>query len=322
MNALLLDEPQPRRRTILVLRPGALGDTLLALPALRALRQRFAARALHLVGHAGAGQLLAAAGEVDGHSDFDSPELTGLFAQDTAVPLLERLAPIEVAVAWLADPGGAVAAHLRARAAGPVLVAPSRPPAGSGQHASDYLLASLAPLGAVAPGWRPLRLPAPPRAAGETPVGVVCFDLLVHPGSGSPAKNWPPQAFAAVLELLRGARPLRAALLCGPADAEACAALATRLAPAPLILRPASVIELARLLAAARAYLGNDSGVSHLAAALGTPTVALFGPTDPRVWAPRAPLARVLPFDSSPAAVAEAVGRALAPEGQPRPSPA
>lgn len=55
---------------------------------------------------------------------------------------------------------------------------------------------------------------------------------------------------------------------------------------APL-LHAESLVELARSLAGARLYIGNDSGVSHLAAAVGCPTVVLFGPTDPRVWAPR-----------------------------------
>ena len=52
--------------------------------------------------------------------------------------------------------------------------------------------------------------------------------------------------------------------------------------------------ELACWLASARLYIGNDSGITHLAAAVGTPVLALFGPTDPAIWAPRGPHVRVL----------------------------
>ena len=48
-----------------------------------------------------------------------------------------------------------------------------------------------------------------------------------------------------------------------------------------------NLYELAKWLASARLYIGNDSGITHLAAAVGTPVVAIFGPTDPAVWAPR-----------------------------------
>jgi ADP-heptose:LPS heptosyltransferase len=59
---------------------------------------------------------------------------------------------------------------------------------------------------------------------------------------------------------------------------------------------------LARWLARARLYAGNDSGITHLAAAVGTPVLALFGPTNPEVWAPRGPNVRVVRWQTEPAA--------------------
>jgi ADP-heptose:LPS heptosyltransferase len=64
--------------------------------------------------------------------------------------------------------------------------------------------------------------------------------------------------------------------------------------PLPGAVRIADLYELACWLATARIYIGNDSGITHLAAAVGTPVVALFGPTDPRIWAPRGPHVRVI----------------------------
>src|SRR2546426_4702322 len=105
---------------------------------------------------------------------------------------------------------------------------------------------------------------------GRTPL------VVVHPGAGGVLKRWPAEGFAAVLERLRSERALVLAIHQGPADADAVAALRARL-PGPAIgLDEPSLPRLAGLLGGATAYLGNDSGVSHLAAALGTPAVVLF----------------------------------------------
>jgi ADP-heptose:LPS heptosyltransferase len=77
----------------------------------------------------------------------------------------------------------------------------------------------------------------------------------------------------------------------GPADAEAAAGLRARLGEAAILLREPELPRLAGVLAAARAYLGGDSGVSHLAAAVGAPSVVLFPPATRRRWAPWSPTA-------------------------------
>ena len=108
--------------------------------------------------------------------------------------------------------------------------------------------------------------------------------LLIHPGSGSREKCWPLDRF---VEVARAAGP-SAAFVLGPAeldrwDRRAVASLSeefTTLTAPPLEV-------LAGALGGARAYVGNDSGPTHLAAAIGTPTVALFGPTDPAQFRPR-----------------------------------
>jgi heptosyltransferase-2 len=106
--------------------------------------------------------------------------------------------------------------------------------------------------------------------------------LAVHPGSGSPAKNWPASRFA---EAVRALSPGRGWLLVsGPADADAAGALAGE--PGGVHARELPPRLLGALLSRAGLFLGNDSGVTHLAAAFGAPTLALFGPTDPAQWAP------------------------------------
>src|SRR5262249_20068677 len=106
--------------------------------------------------------------------------------------------------------------------------------------------------------------------------------VAVHPGSGSPAKNWPARRFADLAAALGGGRPWL--LVEGPADEEA--ATIVRRVPGAVVARGLAPRVLGAVLAAADLYGGNDSGVTHLAAAWGAPTLALFGPTDPDVWSP------------------------------------
>jgi ADP-heptose:LPS heptosyltransferase len=108
--------------------------------------------------------------------------------------------------------------------------------------------------------------------------------LALAPGSGAREKNWPVEAFAAVAEWWRnqGAEPL---VVLGPAEEE-------RRGFEVLLrsfkaVRNLSLGNLAAVISRSDIYLGNDSGISHLAAALGIPTAALFGPSNVKKWRPR-----------------------------------
>jgi ADP-heptose:LPS heptosyltransferase len=253
---------------VLVLRPGALGDTLLAVPALRALRRAYPR--LSLAAHRGAARLLEGAGEIDRGLAFDDPSLAWVFATTCAVS--------EEIVAWMSAPVRSARIH-----------AASRPP--DVQHCARYLLDTLAPLGIdLVFDDQPLHVSPIPSE-----------EVLIHPGSGSVAKNWPAERFADVIRGLR--TPVR--VIVGEADYAAATALEA------VRLEQPSLEELAARLAGCRAYLGNDSGVSHLAGLCGAPTFALFGPTDPRVWAPIGPNVHVLPFETSPEAVSALVSAAV-----------
>jgi ADP-heptose:LPS heptosyltransferase len=104
---------------------------------------------------------------------------------------------------------------------------------------------------------------------------------VIHPFSGSARKNWPLEKFRQLAHGLE--RNMHVHWCAGPDDP-----------PLPGAVRIDDLYELARWLARARLYIGNDSCITHLAAAAGTPVLALFGPTDPARWAPRGPNVRVL----------------------------
>jgi ADP-heptose:LPS heptosyltransferase len=108
---------------------------------------------------------------------------------------------------------------------------------------------------------------------------------LIHPGSGSLHKCAKPETILLVLEGLE-AEGLEPLLLQGPADDEAIERMLLHLPRLPIVLRGLPVRLLAGVLSQVELFLGHDSGVTHLAALLGTPTVVLFGPTDPARWAP------------------------------------
>jgi ADP-heptose:LPS heptosyltransferase len=274
-------------RRFLVFRPGALGDTILTVDALHALRTRFPDAAVELIGNPSAGAVLLAAGLVARATSFDGAEVMGLYTAPATVPA--RWAAAIGAVLWLVR-AEAIAHSLEQVGVARVLAA-DPPFPGSRMHAADHLTATLAPLG-VAPLCSVGSL-ALPEGVSQHSSGAVERSVIVHPGSGAAAKNWAADRYAT---LIRGLKEegWSVSLLSGPADAQSVTDVITKLGPhAPAVIAPADVMDLARSLSRATLFIGNDSGVSHLSARIGVPTVAIFGPTDPRQWAPRGPLVRV-----------------------------
>jgi hypothetical protein len=217
--------------------------------------------------------------EVTSVLPWEQAAVAGLFDEGRA-PLPEDLAGFDVAIAYTRS-------EVLVRRLGTglrVLAQDPAPPTGGACHASEWLSQPIARLG--------LRLSEDPPASNPTDIedrNVRTIRerlgdrfLAVHPGSGSPRKNWPAERFERLVTRLAEGRPWL--LVRGPADEGSGASLervAGAVAASHLPLR-----HLGALLARAGAYVGNDSGVSHLAAAWGAPTVALFGPTDPAVWSP------------------------------------
>lgn len=211
-------------------------------------------------------------------SGLDLLELPGAPVPE---PLVARIRSFDEIVSWY----GAARPEFRdalTRLGVPARFFPALPGVGCAVHAVDFYLDQVA----APPGQVPriLAEPAPGRYA------------VIHPFSGSPRKNWPLGLFQEAARLLTP--HIEVNWCTGPEE------------PLDGAHRFSRLADLASFLAGAAVYVGNDSGPSHLAAAVGTPAVALFGPTDPRIWAPRgrAPVV-TLPFDSTPSEVSEAALR-------------
>ncbi len=263
---------------ILVLRPGALGDAIVTLPVLQSLSATGAR--VTVVGHP-VFRLAVECGLAADFIPFDDARLLPLFAERGKCDLL---AGHRTAVAYTRYDDPLLAENLARNGADQVVPWPAHP--APKLHITDHLLEALRPA-EIEPAARQPSLR--PQGAWITSARSWLRERMlsgafvaIHPGSGGRAKRWPAERFAELARAL--ACPV--VWLLGPAEEDD--AEARRLGEqAGVIARNLPLATLAGLLAVCRAYVGNDSGVSHLAAAVGAPTIALFGPTDPAVWAPR-----------------------------------
>jgi ADP-heptose:LPS heptosyltransferase len=216
-------------------------------------------------------------GEAHDRLSWDDPEMAALLAGErTGGPIARAIGAAELVVAWTR--GEAVREALDSLHPRVLRWDPAPPP--EGPHASEWLARALLPLGLdVRPAPPPLAFTEEElREARRATVALPPGFLALHPGSGSPSKNWPFSRFVEAARRL--ARDAPWLLLLGPAEAEVTAP------PEAVVARGWPLRRLAAAVSAAGLFVGNDSGASHLAAAAGAPTLALFGPTDPLVWAP------------------------------------
>jgi heptosyltransferase-2 len=282
----------PRR--ILVIRYSALGDVVLATSLLAPLRARFPEARLEWVTSPSVAPLLEGLPELAAvhrlaRAGPDGPaalraRLRGRF--DLVIDLQEK-----VKSAWLAFAAAPRRLFYHRRTLGEAalaLVGRDRPQQRA--HATRLYADVLAPLGGGPPG--PLRIAlsdAARAAAAEALAGTSGPLAAIAPGATWATKRWAPERFAAVAEALHADG--HALVLCaGPGDAAAVAAFrAACRAPIAADLTPLRVEGMAAALARVRLLVSNDSGPVHLATALGTPALVLFGPTSTVRWAPPPP---------------------------------
>lgn len=269
-------------------RPGGLGDLLAAVPAMRTVRGAASGRPALVAASGAPGRLILRLGLVDAFLPIDDPGLAALFADPApAEASLEIRGPAPSSLwAWLLrEP----AAEFRAAAARRfglesriVVYDPaSGVPAGRFFFARTAEALGLDSSGPAYEGAARLPDPGPPALPlPESPFAVI------HPGSGSPRKNAPMPVFRGAAGDLAG-KGLAGFFVLGPAEGPARANLeAARLPAGWRMLQEPPLEDLAALLARCSAYIGNDSGVTHLAAAAGAPVLAFFRDENLPAWRP------------------------------------
>lgn len=281
---------------ILILRGGALGDFIVTLPALRALRAKWPDAHIELVGNATAAALAVQNGLLDAAHSQHSARWMPLHG-DPPLPgeLHDWLNSFDVVANFWPDPDESLSRHLRGIRGEHVSGSAHPVSSPAAKHFCDALL----PLGVHADSYEST-LPITPRAearAAELLAGAADF-AAIHPGSGSPAKTWPFDRWCELVQALGD----ETIAVTGAADHRLPAW------PGSVVLHrhfhelPLPV--LAAVLAKATLYVGHDTGVTHLAAAVGTPVIALFGPTDPALWAPPGVRVRVVKRGATMEAIA------------------
>jgi len=283
-------------KSILIVHQGAIGDFILSLPALEAIHRFYSQARFIFLSHPSIletihsrpyfhvvlncsdkrwASLYNSRGKLERRA-FDSlPPVDSIFAfcRPSSQNLVENLARTYEKPSYRIDPF---------------------PEPHMGLHISEYQCRQLEELGIPA-----LPCPTPVIAPSEedllearrfvqqnvTPGHRL---ILIHPGSGGEKKLWSVGGWLDVIMTVSGHDNCKIALIEGPADSQIVQQLWSRVGSILLLLvNNWRLGKLAALMKYSALYLGNDSGITHLAAACNIPTIALFGPTDPRVWGPK-----------------------------------
>jgi len=302
--------PPEDEEKLLVLLRGALGDVLLTLPFLAALPVHFGVQSLTLVGRRTILELLASQPFVSLIMDHDQAEWAGLYQDPPRIParLSRRLLSHKGAIVLTKASSDPALCGLKKLGLKFVLAVPSRAPLGSKTHVTDHMFA--------ASGVEPFPEPVSIRPTLEALDRAAAFLeskrldhrswLALHPGSGGIKKNWNLDQWIELAGELHKRLGFDSLFVLGPAEAGFGEIIERKLGPQKTFLAQDLPLPfLAALLSLSRGYIGHDSGVTHLSAKLGLPTVAIFGPTDPACWAPRGPKVEVLspPMKPDPRAI-------------------
>jgi heptosyltransferase III len=290
--------PSPGK--ILIVHSGGIGDMLLALPAMRILRQNFPGAALDLMGRPERLALIAHDLRADSVLSVDRAGMAYFYAEDGPLPadLAPCFAGTDLCLLFAREDNGILAGNLRRAGTRRIVQIPPFPEKGLRVPISRYYSGELSKAGITGDEtFHPLRLPeeAADFAAefwARHGVKKGSKILAIHPGSGSRRKNWEPEKFAGVADWAGGCAEIL--LVSGPAEEGSAESMRAIKRARPILADGLSLPRLAALIAECSAYLGNDSGITHLAALTGIPTVAVFGPTDPAVWGPAGPAVHIV----------------------------
>ncbi|CAN5685207.1 glycosyltransferase family 9 protein [soil metagenome] len=282
-----MDQSGSRQPRVLVIRGGAIGDFILTLPAIRLLRDNIPQARIEILGYPSITALATAAGLADSTRQLEHSSMAKLFVPNVALDeaLLTYFRSFNLVVSYLYDPDGYFRGNMERIGVKTFLEASHRVEADQG-HAAEQLARPLEKLAMFLDDPAPRLLFEPDTAI--PPANPV---VVIHPGSGSLKKNWPVARWIQMARRLQQFHPHhQLAVVTGEAELERgiTAQMQEGLQGMDFLhWDQVPLPELARRLTGSYAFIGHDSGISHLAAACGLPCLLFFGPTDPATWAPR-----------------------------------
>lgn len=279
-----------------MIRGGALGDFVLTLPAIKALRDAYPNAHIEILGSKHIAALAENRFYAQGVQSIESAQLSRFFAKDCDLPpeLANYFAGFDLAVSYLYDPDSIFEDNLRRSGAKKIIRGPAK--IDNGSHATRQLAQPIEELGFPLSDFAPrvfLSEQDRHRAReilAELGAPIVAF----HPGSGSDKKNWPLQNWIELGHHFLRNHSGSLLIVSGEADeAPARKIESTWHNPRVRFAKSLPLPTLAAILERTT-FIGHDSGISHLAAAANAKSILLFGPTDPVVWAPLNENARVI----------------------------
>ena len=282
----------------LVIRGGAIGDFILTLPAISLLRSGLQDTRIDILGYRPVVDLAAEAGLADSVRSIEHAALAGFFAPGSELDRqwCDYFSGFDLVVSYLHDPDGYFRGNLERAGVQELLEGIPRVDCSAGEHASYQLARVLENIALF------LDDPSPIINLPDSGDDIPENSIAIHPGSGAAAKNWRLGDWIRLGEEIAGDKgEYRILLITGEAEEEKHAELSAAWCAAGVIFQHAHHWPLPRLggaLSKCRLFLGHDSGISHLAAAVGIPCLLLFGPTDPAIWAPVHPGVEVLCSES------------------------
>jgi heptosyltransferase-2 len=285
---------------ILVIRGGAIGDFILTLPAIAALRRQFPQAHLEVLGYPHIAQLAVAGGLADRVQPIEARGLAGFFARDgTLEPdLVDYFSEFDLVISYLYDPDEIFKTNISRCLVGQFIVGPHRPNETDRIHATKVYLKPLERLAIFDADNVPRLNVGQASSRSQTSSTILlnqvgdrqdaCPTLALHPGSGSEKKNWPEAKWAGLIQQIMATTNWNLLLVGGEAEGERLRWLATALPPARCsIVQGLPLAELAQRIQSCEAFVGHDSGITHLAAAVGLPCVVLWADTLEEVWRPQ-----------------------------------
>jgi ADP-heptose:LPS heptosyltransferase len=267
---------------ILVIRGGAIGDFILTLPVIAALRRQFPQAHLEVLGYPHIAQLAVAGGLADRVQPIEARGLAGFFARGGTLEsdLMDYFSEFDLVISYLYDPDEIFKTNVCRCAVGQFIAGPYRPDETERTHATQVYLKPLERLAIFDAD------PVPRLSFNSQPSTL--NQLALHPGSGSEKKNWPQAKWAGLIQQIIATTRWNLLLVGGEAEGERLRRLAAVLPPARCsIAQGLPLAELAQRIQSGAAFVGHDSGITHLAAAVGLPCVVLWADTLEEVWRPQ-----------------------------------
>lgn len=298
-----------------ILQPGAIGDCVLTLPLAEFMKESLGLGGIDIIGHADYVGILPGRTCVDGIRSIDSVDLHRLFAETQAFdladrdPLVNAFSDYAWVVTFLGEPGGDFEQNLiftvNCSHSAEVITLFLKPSQESSTHVSEFYIQGFIEQSGLSLQSQGVRADAVLIRASqadvdrgrellkEIDVDLTAKLVVIQPGSGGPEKCWPLENFLSLAGEL-DSKGAEVVFLLGPAELERFSdATIKKINSVAKCLTELSLTDVLGLLSCAEGFVGNDSGITHLAAALGVRTLAVFGSTKPDVYRPVGPDVRV-----------------------------